>query len=75
MSAAFEVLGFYELPTEDQPPQEIWHSSERMKEWFDGVKQRRTDGASGLDPIDGPEADDMETNAEAAELKRSLGIA
>lgn len=69
------MLGFYELPTEDQPPRQIWHSFERIKEWFDAVKQRRIDGGSGLDPIAGPEADDLEENEEAMELKRSLGIA
>lgn len=61
-----------ELPPEDQPPREIWHHSERIKEWFESVKQRRTDRAKGLTPIEDEDADDMEQNQIARELREEL---
>lgn len=30
-----------EAPEDEVPPEEIWHHSERLKEWFEAVKQRR----------------------------------
>lgn len=68
------MLAYYELPAEDQPPREIWHSSDRLKEWFDSVKQRREDKARGLEPIDDGPADDMTENAEAERLKKEWGL-
>jgi hypothetical protein len=41
------VHGWLEQPEEDIPPEEIWHHSERLEEWFESVKQRREDGGSG----------------------------
>ena len=63
------VLGLLELPEEDVPPEEIWHSEDRMKEWFDAIKQRREDKARGFDPVpDADEEEDMTENAAVADL-------
>jgi hypothetical protein len=35
------VLGFIELPDDERPPDNIWHHNERLKEWFEAVKERR----------------------------------
>lgn len=48
ISEALAVLGFLELPSEDQPDPSIWHHRERLDEWFAGAKQRREDRANGL---------------------------
>lgn len=37
------VLGFYELPEEDQPPEQLWGNDDGLKQWFDEVKQRHKD--------------------------------
>lgn len=29
------------LPSEEQPPPEIWHHNERLTEWFDRIKAER----------------------------------
>lgn len=68
MSAALEVLGFLELPQEDTPPEEYWHSPEHLKEWFEAVKQRREDRFSG-GPIDDADADDMTGNEIAQQFR------
>lgn len=41
MTSALIVLGYFELPQDEIPPEEIWHHSERTNEWFEAVKQRR----------------------------------
>lgn len=68
MNAALEVLGFMELPEDDAPPEEYWHSHEHLKEWFDAAKQRREDRMSGY-PIGDAGADDMTGNALAQQYR------
>jgi hypothetical protein len=41
------VLGWWELPEEDQPPEQYWGDDDALKEWFEAVKQRRKDRANG----------------------------
>ena len=48
-----------ELPEDEQPPEEIWHHGERMKEWFDAVKQRRKN--PDMQPINAGEDADVPT--------------
>ena len=48
MSAALVVLGYFELPDNEQPDEKIWGHPERLEEWFEAVKQRRE---SGMEPI------------------------
>lgn len=69
MNAALEVLGFLELPEDDAPPEEYWHSPEHLKEWFEAVKQRREErfGGHGLDHQD---ADDMTGNEIAEQYRK-----
>lgn len=52
ISAALRVLGYQELAEEDVPPEEYWHSEDRLSEWFASVKQRRKGRASGMESID-----------------------
>lgn len=35
------LIGFWELPDEDSPPEEFYGNDEALKEWFDSVKARR----------------------------------
>lgn len=60
------VLGFFDLPEDDIPPQNLWHSETHLREWFDTVEQRHKDRAQGFQPID-DEPDMMEN-----ELARGL---
>lgn len=46
------VLGYFELPDEDQPEPNIWHHSERLEEWFKAAKQRREDGFESVPSAD-----------------------
>lgn len=56
-----------ELPEDDVPPEEIWHHDDRLKEWFDAVKQRREDKMRGYDPV--PDSDEeMTSNSAVADL-------
>ena len=36
------VLGWWELPEEDQPPERYWGDDEALQEWFAAVKVSRT---------------------------------
>ena len=42
------VLGYFELPDDEQPDASIWGSPERLEEWFEAIKQRRE---TGMEPI------------------------
>lgn len=35
------ILGYWEMPEEDVPPEEYWGDDEAIGEWFEAVKQRR----------------------------------
>jgi hypothetical protein len=35
------VIGYMELPEDELPPEEMWHHTSRLAEWFDAVKERR----------------------------------
>ena len=60
------------MPEEDIPPEEIWHSEDRMKEWFESVRQRRDDKMRGYETV--PEADeDMTSNAAMTEVLGARG--
>ena len=65
ITAALVVLGYYEMPEEDQPDENIWHHPQRLEEWFAAVKQRRE---NGMEPIDQGEDTDMESNALVREM-------
>lgn len=45
----------FELPEDEVPPENLWHSETRLKDWFDSIKQRREDRMKGVEEI--PEAD------------------
>jgi len=60
-----------ELPEEDVPPEEIWHSEDRLREWFDSVRQRRDDKLRGYESV--PEADEEEEMTGNTALAGLLG--
>lgn len=43
------VLGFWELPEEDQPSEELWGDDDALSAWFEYVKQRRKEKYGGGD--------------------------
>jgi hypothetical protein len=45
-------LGFLELQEDDVPDELIWHHDERMKEWWDEVRERRKAGSSGRSDLE-----------------------
>lgn len=62
------MLGYYELPEDEQPKPSIWHHPERLEEWFAAVKQRRE---TGQQPIEAEDAD-MTGNELTRELMGDL---
>lgn len=52
------MLGFLELPDDERPPEEYWHSSDAINEWFEAVKQKRADKYSGIEAVPDPGEDD-----------------
>jgi len=69
ISAAMVVLGFFELPAEDQPPEHYWHSRELVDEWFVSVKARYERKAKGLESIETSVSEDDFVNEEVAALR------
>lgn len=59
------VLGFFELPDEEQPDATIWGHPQRLEEWFEAIKQRRE---TGMEPISYDEEPDMTRNELTAQL-------
>jgi hypothetical protein len=59
------VLGYFELPKDEVPDENIWHHSARLEEWFEAVEHRRKNPE--LQPIDAGN-DDLTQN----ELTRGL---
>jgi len=60
------VLGYFELPDDDQPDEKIWGHAERLEEWFEAIKQRREQGLTSIDDDEVPS--DMTSNELTAEL-------
>ena len=65
ITAALQVLGYFELPDDEVPDENIWHHSQRLEEWFEAIKQRRE---NGLQPVDEVEDADMTGNEFARNL-------
>jgi hypothetical protein len=60
------VLGFFELPEDEVPDENIWGHPERLDEWFAAIKQRRE---SGTQPVrDEPDEGQWATNELTQEL-------
>lgn len=66
---AARILGWFELPKEDQPPQLYWHSDELLSDWFAAVEQRRKGGVSGS-ISGGEELDDAWEDPDVAALRK-----
>jgi hypothetical protein len=50
LTQSLTVLGFFELPEDEIPPEEMWHHQERVKEWFEAMKERRKN--PDMEPVD-----------------------
>jgi hypothetical protein len=49
------VLGFFELPDDERPPETMWHHQERISEWFEAVTERRKNpDMQDVEAFDGP---------------------
>ena len=51
VSHALTVLGWYELPADDQPDESIWLNNEALDDHFRRVKERYKSG-SGMESIE-----------------------
>lgn len=69
VTAAMGVLGWFELPEDELPPEKYWHSTELVEEWFEAVKRRRQDRAKGIESIEMPEGEDDYVDDEVAALR------
>lgn len=56
------VLGFFELPDDEQPPHTIWHDEEAIAEWFEEVDRKRKErsGGPGSERVESVPMDDNE---------------
>lgn len=59
---ALTVLGFFELPDDERPPQGIWADPEAVGEFFERVAARRQARASGMEVVDDDAAAPLLTN-------------
>lgn len=41
MRQALVFLSWDELPNDERPPRTIWRNGDKLKEWFDDVKEKR----------------------------------
>jgi len=69
ISAAMTVLGWFELPEDEVPPERYWHSTALLDEWFEAAKRRRMDRAKGIESIEMPEGEDDFVDEEVAALR------
>lgn len=70
VTEALQVLGYFEsLQSEEVPPRRYWHNQERLTEWFDAVKEKRTMRAQGMEPID-----EVEEGSEMVENELARGL-
>lgn len=61
------MLGYFELPHDDQPEERIWHHAELMEEHWEAVKQRRANPSTPSEPMTEVP---MTSNELAEEIKR-----
>jgi len=59
------ILGFFELPKDEQPPDEIWLNDEEIAAHFERIDEARDARVQGMEPID-------ETPLVQNELTRTL---
>ncbi len=74
ISEALQVLGWWELPEEEQPPPTIWGLDDRLKEWWAAVDEQRKDKYAGSSGGSGEALETVPTtqNEYATELLKGL---
>jgi hypothetical protein len=75
MQRGMQVASWMEnLPTEEQPPQEIWHHQERLKEWFERIKGERerkysSNPQDDWEPVPGTETIEFDVSDDVKSLR------
>lgn len=64
------ILGFFELPREEQPPERIWRHPELIETHFETVRSRREANSRGMEPIDYDDGPSELQNPVTAKLRR-----
>lgn len=41
---AMMIISWHSLPSEEQPPREIWQNDEKIIKWFEAIKRHREGG-------------------------------
>lgn len=60
------ILGFYELPEEDRPPERIWKNPKLLSDHWDVVRGRQKAKANGMEPIGDEESGELQNPATAS---------
>lgn len=43
VSKAMQILGYFEMPEDEQPDASIWNQPEKLDAWWDEIKAARND--------------------------------
>jgi hypothetical protein len=70
ITLALFFLSFSELPSEEQPPREIWLDADEMNKWWKAVKRKRRREAGLDDDIDQDIVGPVEHNDAVKDLMR-----
>lgn len=71
ISQALMILGYYELPENEQPDESIWSHPEKLEDWWESVKRNRE--TPGMEKIDNDySGDDFMSNQLAEDFKEGL---
>jgi hypothetical protein len=63
------VLGWFELPEDQVPPEEYWHSPDLIEDWFKAVKRRQENRSKGFESIEESDGDESYVDEEVAALR------
>lgn len=70
VSHALMILGFFEMPEEDRPPERIWKIPRLLNDHFEIVRNRREAKSKGMEPIDDDGSGGQMQNPVTAGLRR-----
>lgn len=43
VSKAMQILGYFELPEDEQPDQSIWNHPDKLEQWWEQIKAAKDD--------------------------------
>jgi len=70
VNEALRVLGYFEMPLDDQPPRHIWGNPDRLDEWFKAVKQRRLNPVKSQSMEAIEDAEDDYLDSDVSDLRK-----